>query len=185
MGSLIFCILYWDCISFISALIFIISFPLCSLGFFFVVLFQVPFLKNIFYWLYLLIMIIDNYILLQLPQYFSHCTPSPSTPHTLRQSLHHCSGTWAMHISSLATALPVLYFTCPWIFCNYLFVLLNPLTSSPITLHPSHLWQLSKHSLYPWFCFCPCLLSLLFRFNCWYICIFAILLFIVLIFFLK
>ena len=32
-------------------------------------------------------------------------------------------------VSSLATPFPILYFTSPWLFCNYLFVLPNPLTS--------------------------------------------------------
>ena len=29
----------------------------------------------------------------------------------------------------------------PWLFCNYLFVLLNPLTSSPILPHSSPIWR--------------------------------------------
>ena len=56
---------------------------------------------------------------------------------------------WVMCISSLATPCPVLYFTSPWLFCNYLFILLNPLTSSPIPPHPPPFWQPSKCSLYP------------------------------------
>ena len=39
-------------------------------------------------------------------------------------------------LSSLATSFPILYFTSPWLFYNYLFVLLNPLASSPIPPHP-------------------------------------------------
>ena len=46
----------------------------------------------------------------------------PSTPHSLRQSPHHCSCPWVMHVSSLATPSTVLYFTSPWLFCNYLVV---------------------------------------------------------------
>ena len=63
---------------------------------------------------------------------------SPSTQHptTLRQSPHHCSCPWVMCISSLAPPFPILYCIPPWLFCNYLFVLLNPLTSSPISLYP-------------------------------------------------
>ena len=62
--------------------------------------------------------------------------PLPSTPHLLRQSSHHCSRPGVMHISSLATPFPMLYFTSPWLFYNSLFVLLNPFTSSPIPHMP-------------------------------------------------
>ena len=65
-------------------------------------------------------------------QFFPLCPSPPSIPHSLRQSPHLCSCPWIMHISSLATLFLILYFTSPWLFCNYLFVLLNPLTSSPI-----------------------------------------------------
>ena len=71
--------------------------------------------------------ILLNYILLikllQLSQFFPLWPPL-------------CSCPWVMHINSLSTPFPVLYFTVPWLFCNYLFVLLNPLTSSPIPPHP-------------------------------------------------
>ena len=63
---------------------------------------------------------------------FPLCTPPPSTPYSLKQSPHHCSCPWVMHISSSATPFPILYCTSPWLFCNCLFVLVNPLTSSPI-----------------------------------------------------
>ena len=68
---------------------------------------------------------------------FPLCAPPSSTPQSLRQSPHHCLCPWVIHISSSATAFPTLYFTSPWLFCYYLFVLLNPLTSSPIPPHPS------------------------------------------------
>ena len=55
-------------------------------------------------------------------------------PHSLRPSPHRWSCPWVMGISSLATPFPVLYFISLWLFCNYLLVLLNPLTSSPIPL---------------------------------------------------
>ena len=58
-------------------------------------------------------------------------------------------------------------FISPWLLWNYLLVLLNPLTSSPIPLHLPPVWQPSKCSLYLWLCLCSCLLSLFFRFNCW------------------
>ena len=67
-------------------------------------------------------------MLLQLSQFFSF----PFSPTPLRQSPHLCSCPWIMHISSLATAFPTLYFISPGLFCNYLFVLLNSFTSSPI-----------------------------------------------------
>ena len=45
-----------------------------------------------------------------------------------------------VHISSLATPCPILYFTPLWIFCKYQFVLLNPLISSSIPPYaPPHL----------------------------------------------
>ena len=106
-------------------------------------------------------------MLLQLFPFFSLCPPPPSIPHTLRQFSHHCSCPWVMHIGSLFTPFPVLYFTSPWLFCNYLFLLVNPLTSSPIPPHSPPIWQSSKLSPYPWFCLCSCLLSLFFRFNSW------------------
>ena len=73
---------------------------------------------------------------------FSPCPPTPSTPNSLRQSPHHCSCPWVMQISSSATPFPILYFTSTWQFCNYLFVLLNLLTSSTI---PPHRIPSGKH----------------------------------------
>ena len=66
-------------------------------------------------------------------------TPLPTTPYSLRQSPHHGSCPWVIHINSLATQFHILYCTSPWLFCNYLFVLTNPPTSLPIlhTLLPS------------------------------------------------
>ena len=92
------------------------------------------------------------------------CSLPPNTPHSLSQSPHHCSCPQVMCISSLATPFPILYLTSSWLFCNYLFVLLNPLTSSPLPPqavancsqrrsncaqdHPMTLW-LSEHALQP------------------------------------
>ena len=97
-------------------------------------------------------------MLLQLSQFFPLCPPLPSTPHSLKQSPHHFSYQWVMQISSLATPFPALYFTSPWLFYNYLFVLLNPLTSSPQHIlphlflhthpHTPPIWKPSKCSLY-------------------------------------
>ena len=70
-----------------------------------------------------------NYIwimLLQLSQIFPLCPSPTSTPHSLRQSPPLTGFTL---VSSLATPFPILYFTSPWLFCNCLFVLFNPLPS--------------------------------------------------------
>ena len=113
-------------------------------------------------------------MLLQLSQFPPLRAPPLSSLHSLRQSSHHCSYPWVMHISSLASPFPLLYFTSPSLFCNCLFVLLNPLTSSPTPLHPSPIWQPSKHSLYPWFyLYYSCLFSLFFQFSCWQVCIYT------------
>ena len=63
-------------------------------------------------------------------------SPPHSTPHSLRQSPHYCSCPWVMCISSLATPFPMLHFTFPWLFYDYLFVLLNPLTFHPCPYIP-------------------------------------------------
>ena len=84
-------------------------------------------------------------MLLQLSQCFSLCPSLLRNPkNSLRQSPHLCSCPWAMYVSSLATPFPVLYFTPPWLFCNYIFVLLNPFTSLPNPLHPPPSWPPSK-----------------------------------------
>ena len=81
--------------------------------------------------------IILNYILLimvlQLSWFSPLCPPPPSTLHSLSNPP---TSVYVMHICSLATPFPILYFTSPWLFCNHLFVLLNPLTSSPIVPNP-------------------------------------------------
>ena len=81
-----------------------------------------------------------NYIvlimLLQLSWFFPLCPSPPSAPYSLRQALHHCSCPWVTSMSCLAAPCPILNFTSPWLFCNYLFVLLSPLTSSPIPHTP-------------------------------------------------
>ena len=74
-------------------------------------------------------------MLLQLSQFLSLYSPPPSTPHSLRQTPHHCSCPGIIHMRSPATPFLILYFTLPWLFCNYLFVFLNPLTSSLLPLH--------------------------------------------------
>ena len=112
-------------------------------------------------------------------------SPLPSTHHSLRPSLHHCSCPWVMRVSSLATPFPILHFTFPWLFCNYLFVVLNTLTSSPILPHPLPSGN-HQHTLHIHHSLFSCLVSILFLGSIVdrYIFI-AILLFIVLIFFLN
>ena len=78
---------------------------------------------------------------------FPICTNPPSSPCFLRQSSYLCSCPLVMHISSLAIPFPILYFTSPWPFCTYQFVLLNPLTSSPIPPHPCFICKPSKCSV--------------------------------------
>ena len=59
-------------------------------------------------------------------------TQHPPLPQAIPPTIVH------VHVScvgSLATPFPMLYFTSLWLFCNYLFVILNPLTSSPIPTH--------------------------------------------------
>ena len=122
-------------------------------------------------------------MLLQLSWFFPLSPPSPSTPLSLRQSPHHNSCPWVTCTSSLATPFPILYCTSPWLSCNYLFVLFNPLTSSPFPPHPPAIWQPSKCSPDPWFCLWTCLLSLFLDSIVDRYVFMAILLFIVLIFF--
>ena len=76
-------------------------------------------------------------MLLQLSWFFLLYSLPPNVPYSLKQSFHHCSCPWVMHISSVATPFPILYFITPWLLCNYLFVLLYPLTSSPLPPQPS------------------------------------------------
>ena len=107
-----------------------------------------------------------NYILLIMLSQFSwlYLLCTLSTQHTpLPQAIPPpLLMSWVMHISSLATPFPILYFTSTQLFCNYLFTLLNPLTSSLIPPCTPPIWQPSKCSVYPWFCLCSCLLSLVF-----------------------
>ena len=114
----------------------------------------------------------------------------PLPPSTQQASLlqaippHHSSCPWVMCISSLATPFPILYFTSPWLFCGYLFVLPNPLTSSPIPHNPlpscNHQNALCIHDSVS--VLLVCLLCFLHSIVDRYI-FFAILLFMVLIFF--
>ena len=121
-------------------------------------------------------------MLLELSWFFPLWPPPPSTlqlPQAISPPLFTSKG-HVYKFSGYSISCTVLYI--PWLLCNDLFVLLNPLTSSLISLHLPPIWQPSKCSPYHWLCLCSCLLSLFFRFSCWYV-FFAILLFIVLIFF--
>ena len=62
------------------------------------------------------------------------CT-TPPTHIPLPPAFSSCPG--VIHISSLAAPFPIPYFTSPWLFCKYLFLLLNPFTSPPISATPS------------------------------------------------
>ena len=64
--------------------------------------------------------------------WFLPLLPLSTKPPSLSQTIPtRCSCPWVVHINSLATPFPILYFTSPLLFCNYLFVLLK---STP--LHP-------------------------------------------------
>ena len=76
----------------------------------------------------------------ELYPFFSLCPPLPTMPNSLRQFPHHCSCPWVMPVSSWATPFPILYFTSLWLFCNYLFVILNPL---PFTHSPKPSYHLA------------------------------------------
>ena len=97
-----------------------------------------------------------NYILLimllQLSQFSSlplstqHTALPQDIPTPLFMSMaHKC-------ISSLIPLFPILYFIFTWLFCNYLFILLNSLTSSPIPLYPLPSGN-HQNTLHDVFCF--------------------------------
>ena len=74
-----------------------------------------------------------------------------------------------LFITILLPIFLVLYFTSPWLFWDYQFVLLNPFA---LFTHPSNLpfiWQTSKCSLYLWACFCStcsfCFLDSTYKWN--------------------
>ena len=70
-----------------------------------------------------------NYILLIMLLQLSQFFPFPQAiPIPLFLSMGH-------RYKFVATLFPILYCASPWLFCNYLFVHLNPLTSSPIPPH--------------------------------------------------
>ena len=65
--------------------------------------------------------------------------PPPSTPHSLRQSPHHCSCSWVMRIRFLATPFPILYLhPHGYSVTTYLYFLI-PSRLHPFPCTPSHL----------------------------------------------
>ena len=68
-------------------------------------------------------------------------TQQPPHPQAIPPPLFMSMGHVYKCISSLTAPFPILYVTSPWLFCNYLFVLLYPLTSSPIPLGLPPIWQ--------------------------------------------
>ena len=82
------------------------------------------------------------FIMLFQLSWFSHfCTPPPSNPTPSGNPPPPLFVSMAHMYKFFGTLFPTLYFTSPWLFCNYLFVLLNPLTSSLILLFPTPIWQ--------------------------------------------
>ena len=75
-------------------------------------------------------------VLLQLSQFFPFAPPPSDIATPLFMSM-------GPAYKFLDYSFPILYFTSPWLFCSYLFALLNPLTSSPIRALPP-IWQPSK-----------------------------------------
>ena len=71
-------------------------------------------------------------MLLQLSQLF-HYLPPPITP--FRLAIPHLSlCPWVVHVSSLATPFPILFLTSPILYLQ--FVLFNPCTCSPVLTFP-------------------------------------------------
>ena len=83
--------------------------------------------------------ILLSYILLIMLLYcpdfppFSPLHPAPPTPSGNPHTIVRVHGAF---VGSSATPFPILYFTSPWLFHNHQFVLLTPLTSSPISQQP-------------------------------------------------
>ena len=67
---------------------------------------------------------------------FPPCSSPPSTLLYLWQSFLLSLCPWVMHISSLATLFPILFVTCPCLFCTYQFVLLTPSPFPPFSPFP-------------------------------------------------
>ena len=113
-------------------------------------------LVHSFYYFYFYKLYFIDHVITVVP-IFPLCPQHPTLPQAIPTL---CLCTWVICKSFLATPFPILYFISPWLFCNYLFVLLNPLTTSPIPPQQLPIWQPSKHSLYPWFYLYSYLLNL-------------------------
>ena len=116
---------------------------------------------------------------------FSPFVPLHSVP-PFSPVIPSCSSPWVMHVSSLAFPFPIPFSTSPCLFCTYQFVLLNPCTFYSILPFPLPIDNLPNDlHIYD---FVPVLLVCLVYFldsvvdSCEFI---AILMFIVLIFFLN
>ena len=71
---------------------------------------------------------------------FLLCPHPPSSPHSLRQLLHHFFVSMGHAYKFFSTPHPTLYFPLPQLFCNCLFVLLNLLTSLSIPPQAPPIW---------------------------------------------
>ena len=83
-------------------------------------------------------------MLVQLSQFFPLCVIHPATH---RPSPHHCSCPWVMHVSSLATPFPIIFFTSKsYSVTTYLYFLIpSPLHPFPDTT--SHLANIKTPSI--------------------------------------
>ena len=122
-------------------------------------------------------------MLLRLSRFFSICSLSPSIPHPLKQSLHHCSCPWVMCISALPA--PFLYCNLHphgnFVTTNLYFLIPSPLHPFPYTPLPSGNNQ-NTLCVYDSVCVLICLVCFLGSIIDRYF-LFGILLFTVLIFF--
>ena len=79
------------------------------------------------------------YAIIAIPVSSPSFPPTSSTPHYLRQSPHCWPCPQVVHICSLATLFPMLYFISTRLFCKYQFVIFNPFTlfTHPLMTLPS------------------------------------------------
>ena len=116
---------------------------------------------------------------------FSPLPPSTQQPPLPQAIPHHCSCPWVMQVSSLASPFPTLYFISPWLFltlCLY-FLIPSPLHPFPHTPLPSGNHQ-NAFCIHDSVSVLLCLVCFLDSVVDKYVFI-AILLFIILIFFLN
>ena len=75
------------------------------------------------------IFILFYYVITVVPIFLLLLPSTQHHPRSVRQSPHRCPRPQVMHMYSLDTLIPMLYFTSPWLLCDYQFVVLNPFTS--------------------------------------------------------